>query len=366
MAAPPPTALGLTLTQQDDPWSLSQVSLSGDSKLKLWLMCMAVPGALMAVFHLRTIDYAEFFVSEPVLKPCVNSLIIQTILFASLVFALSVIFQKTELVSNESTARGALSAGIFFVIVWFMVGIMTLKKAAKQIQMWDEIERIALDVDSLKVKKQQYEKLFYNINTYGYDKIPESLIRELEHLMMRLQFVNPIYLPMLTESFLRKDFDFARYLAKVHAKTLDRFFFLHWFSMQLTLPLLALCMLSFGNIELIHNFFVGNSQISNQVVVLMLQASLSLFFATGLWLLQANFESISHKLFPQILLDKVDSRNTLKGGYKEDLDESAMQSALRQPEAFNLIKKQTVSDPFSSYGDLPIPDYLDFAGSDIY
>lgn len=91
-----------------------------------------------------------------------------------------------------------------------------------------------------------------------------------------------------------------------------------------------------------------------------------LFFATLLWLLQVNFESISHKLFPQILLDNAESRNTLKSGYKDDLDESVMQTALRQPEAFNLIKKQTVSDPFSSYGDLPIPEYLDFAGSDIY
>ena len=178
-------------------------------------MYLAVPISLIGVFQFRKVDFAELVVSEDVLKPCVNSLVVQTLLFLSLVCVLSGIFQKAELVTDDSTARGALSAGIFFVLVWFMIGIMTLRKAAQQIQIWNEIERIALDVDSLKGKKLQYEKLFYNINTYGYDKIPENLICELEHLMMRLQFVNPIYLPMLTESFLRKDFNYARYLAKV-------------------------------------------------------------------------------------------------------------------------------------------------------
>lgn len=39
-----------------------------------------------------------------------------------------------------------------------------------------------------------------------------------------------------------------------------------------------------------------------------------------------------------------------------------MAAYLRQPEAFSLIRNQTVSDPFASYGDLPIPEYLDFGG----
>ena len=122
-------------------------------------------------------------------------------------------------------------------------------------------------MDYLKARKLQYEKLFYNIHTYGFEKIPENLIKELEHLVMRLQFLNPIYLPILTESFLRKDFDFASYLGKVFSKTLDKFFFLHWASMLLVLPLLALSMLSFGNIELVHRLFFGNSTLSTQVLV---------------------------------------------------------------------------------------------------
>jgi len=39
-----------------------------------------------------------------------------------------------------------------------------------------------------------------------------------------------------------------------------------------------------------------------------------------------------------------------------------MSGLLRQPEAFNLIPQQTVSDPFSHYEDSPIPEYLDCGG----
>ena len=77
---------------------------------------------------------------------------------------------------------------------------------------------------------------------------------------MRLQFLNPIYLPSLTESFLRKDFNFASYLTKVSTKTLEQFFYMNWASLLLALPFISLCMLSFGNIELIHNYIFGGSK----------------------------------------------------------------------------------------------------------
>jgi len=144
-----------------------------------------------------------------------------------------------------------LSSGIFFVLVWFAMGAVVIRKTSTQLREWRNYEKTVLDADYLKGRKLQYEKIFYNISTHGGSYTSEKLIKEIEHLVMRLQFLNPIYLPMLTESFLRKDFNFSSYLAKVSAKTLDRFFFLQWTSM-LVLPLLSLCMLCFGNIELIH------------------------------------------------------------------------------------------------------------------
>lgn len=48
---------------------------------------------------------------------------------------------------------------------------------------------------------------------------------------MRLEFIHPIYLPPLSESFLRKDFNFAQYLAYAYGKTLKNFFNTSWISL---------------------------------------------------------------------------------------------------------------------------------------
>lgn len=47
---------------------------------------------------------------------------------------------------------------------------------------------------------------------------------------MRLEFINPIYLPPLKEAFLRKDFNFAKYLSYSYGKTLTTFFNTSWVS----------------------------------------------------------------------------------------------------------------------------------------
>ena len=55
----------------------------------------------------------------------------------------------------------------------------------------------------------------------------------MEYLILRLIFINPMTLPSMTESFLRKDFHFAMYLGYCFGKTLTRFF--QWSIMSLLL-----------------------------------------------------------------------------------------------------------------------------------
>ena len=54
---------------------------------------------------------------------------------------------------------------------------------------------------------------------------------------MRLEFINPVYLPPLKEAFLRKDFNFAKYLAYSYGKSLTHFFNTRW----MTLVFLIIC-----------------------------------------------------------------------------------------------------------------------------
>ena len=66
-----------------------------------------------------------------------------------------------------------------------------------------------------------------------------DLIDEVQYLTMRLQFINPVYLPIMTESFLCKEFDFAEYLAQVHSKTVTDFLNTHFIALVLALPVMT-------------------------------------------------------------------------------------------------------------------------------
>jgi len=61
------------------------------------------------------------------------------------------------------------------------------------------------------------------------------MVDKIRYLVMRLQFIHPIYLPSLSEQFLRKDFNFARYLSYAYGKTLRAFFNTSWLAFLLLL-----------------------------------------------------------------------------------------------------------------------------------
>ena len=69
------------------------------------------------------------------------------------------------------------------------------------------------------------------------------MIDKIKYFAMRLQFIHPIYLPPLKESFLRKDFNFAHYLAYAYGKTLKTFFNTSWVAMLIILVVVDLAKL---------------------------------------------------------------------------------------------------------------------------
>ena len=73
----------------------------------------------------------------------------------------------------------------------------------------------------------------------------EPIQELLEYLVLRLQFINPLHLPVMTESYLRKDFHFAMYLGYCYGKVLMRFFKWSLFSI----------LILFGVILFIHILF---------------------------------------------------------------------------------------------------------------
>ena len=72
-----------------------------------------------------------------------------------------------------------------------------------------------------------------------------SKLQEIEYTVMRLEFINPIYIPPLKEVFLRKDFNFAKYLGFAYGKTLNQFFNTKWISIVLVVVFMDLFKLTY-------------------------------------------------------------------------------------------------------------------------
>jgi hypothetical protein len=107
-------------------------------------------------------------------------------------------------------------------------------------------------------KKSQYERIFYtnlkqannaltlNMHMHGEEPkvqssaFPITLIKVLRYFVMRVQFINPVFVPGRKEPSLRPDFNFAEYLARASALTLSRF----WHLNCLILTLVFACLIS--------------------------------------------------------------------------------------------------------------------------
>ena len=63
---------------------------------------------------------------------------------------------------------------------------------------------------------------------------------KVNYLMMRHDFINPIYLPSMSEQFLRRDFNFATYLAFCYSNLLKKFFNISLINMIIILVVLDL------------------------------------------------------------------------------------------------------------------------------
>ena len=113
--------------------------------------------------------------------------------------------------------------------------------------------------------------------------IEEGLLDKVRYFMMRLAFIHPIYLPPVSESFLRKDFNFAMYLSMAYGKTLTSFFNISWITL-LVLVLIA----SLWSICL--------AGILDFILPLLLPG----FFLAAFLLFSIRFRSINEKLQPEI------------------------------------------------------------------
>ena len=171
---------------------------------------------------------------------------------------------------------------------------------------------------------------------------------------MRLQFIYPVYLPVMTESFLCKEFDFAEYLARVHSKTVNDFLNTHFVAMIVALPVLTFFLVSITSPEVIMTFFNLTDKSKAAWIVTAVPLALFLMIFAAFTKVRNDIGLVVKQLVPQILLDKREPIDELE-------EQCGIPPPLRQPEALNFHKDVMNQDIFTHFEELPIPAYLESA-----
>jgi hypothetical protein len=151
----------------------------------------------------------------------------------------------------------------------------------------------------------------------------------MEYQILRLIFINPVALPVMTESYLRKDFHFALYLGYCYGKVLTNFF--RWSLWGLLVALFIVIILN-----------ITIEAVPNEDVRLYFNLSLLIVSFICMLLLKSCLTSAEKKLTPSVFDDKT--------------------GKLRDPDRFNVCfsQKKGYVDPFVQYDELPRMPYLDF------
>ena len=146
--------------------------------------------------------------------------------------------------------------------------------------------------------------------------------------MLRLIFINPVALPIMAESYLRKDFHFAMYLSYCYGKVLTSYF-----TWSLWTLIIALFMVVTLNISL--------DAIGNDDVKIYLNFTFLVIATVVLILLKGCLTSVEKKLTPSIF------------------DE---EGKLREPDEVNICFNDAKGpiNPFNMYGELPRMAYLKY------
>lgn len=151
---------------------------------------------------------------------------------------------------------------------------------------------------------------------------------------MRLQFIHPIYLPSLSEQYLRKDFNFAKYLSHAYGKTLSGFFNTSWLSILFVLVTVDIAKLLAG--PTMYDPALNITDPKNALALSVNMLCPVIFFAVFFSYI-THFSRVERQLYPQIR--------------KRD-------GTYIKPEEINFHVNSEIVDPFALFDNMPQPDYL--------
>jgi hypothetical protein len=107
----------------------------------------------------------------------------------------------------ETNIENLLYGVYIFILIWIVSSIILLYSCYVQLETFYNYEAISKDISQLQDLKRFYEQEYEEGND-----IHPNLIEQIRFQVMRQAFISPIELPILTECFLRRDFNFSMYL----------------------------------------------------------------------------------------------------------------------------------------------------------
>lgn len=152
-----------------------------------------------------------------------NKMLVQAIVMIIII----AIFELINVIGLKSkNLEYALAVFLLIVLLWVMLGYFLIFQAQGKMKHWYELESRINDPSDFRSLVEVYNKIYKQYEAIGELKVNKlKKIREdIEYQIMRLIFINPVSLPIMTEGYLRKDFNFALYLGFCYGKTLTQFF----------------------------------------------------------------------------------------------------------------------------------------------
>lgn len=230
-----------------------------------------------------------------------------------------------------------------FLILFAKLGLIYVCAASKKAKKWSDWEQQAMDMQQLENMKTRYHKLFYqgrkNPEKHEYMKrmkkyiheihlkkggpkqvIPHEFRDQLKYTMMRQDFISPVFIPNVTESYLRKDFNFAEYLGFCYGKTISKMF-----------------RISLVNYVLMYVFIVIFKEllvISKEIFIITLFA-MPVVFWICFSIIAYGLHRVKRKLVPSV----------------------------DTPETMNLHADHDIIDPFEHYDNLMPPPFIEVPDS---
>lgn len=120
--------------------------------------------SFVALQRNKSMELASFFIEEESLKVAFTTLCSQSVLLTAFSASIILSLWNMEMLVETTSLYIACECSLIITICWLLSGALVLRKAERQIKNWRSIEEGATDLENIKLKEQQYERLYYQVS----------------------------------------------------------------------------------------------------------------------------------------------------------------------------------------------------------